>query len=70
MATALPAAASRILADQDAPAATARTPSRQPSLLRRLFDAIAESQMRRAHREIVLGPGRFEALRGPLPPQR
>ena len=67
---------SHILDGGDAPEhasmAPARAPSR-PSLLRRCFDAIAESQLRRAHREIdrVLGPGALErARRGEYPLRR
>jgi hypothetical protein len=59
-------------ARKDRSMATARAPSR-PSLLRRCFDAIAESQMRRAEREIdrVLGPGALErARRGEYPLRR
>jgi hypothetical protein len=52
----------------DAPARAAA----KPSLMRRLFDAIAESQSRRARRELerLLGPGGLEALHGQLPPRR
>ena len=66
---------SHILDGGDAPEAArtvARAPLR-PSLLRRCFDAIAESQLRRAHREIdrVLGPGALErARRGEYPLRR
>lgn len=61
--------------DEDAlddEAAAAAAPS-QPSLMRRLFDAVTESQMRRAQREVdrILGPGsRHRAQRAALPPQR
>ena len=64
--------ASHILDDDDAPAATARASSR-PSLARRFYNALIETQRRRAHREIarVLGPGAFAAaLRTELPPER
>ena len=63
---------SHILDDDDAPAAAALAPS-QPSLMRRLFDAFTEAQMRRAQREVdrILGPGSLHrALRAPLPPER
>jgi len=59
--------ASHILDDDDASAA----PSDKPSPLRRLYDAMIETQSRRAHREIerVLGPGALaRALRTRLPP--
>jgi hypothetical protein len=59
--------ASAILDDEDAPA-TAHAGSRK-SILRRIYDALIESQTRRAHREIdrVLGAGAFRrALRTDL----
>jgi hypothetical protein len=62
---------SHILDDENAPAAPA--PSQKPSLMRRLFDAFTETQMRRAQREVdrILGPRAFQrALRAPLPPER
>ena len=46
----LPAALFRDSHTSDQPALA---PSMRPSLLRRLFDAFTESQMRRAHREIA-----------------
>ena len=55
--------------EDDAPAAA---PARI-SPLRRLYDAVLESQMRRAQREIdrKLGPGALQrAMRAELPPQR
>jgi hypothetical protein len=67
---------SHILDDEDAPAAAAPAPSlapSQPSLMRRLFDAFTEAQMRRAQREVdrILGPGwRYRAQRAALPPER
>jgi len=39
--------------DRVAPGTPALKPSRNPALLYRLFDAIVESQTRRAHREIA-----------------
>ena len=44
----------------------------KPSLMRRLYDAMVESQTRRAEREIerLLGPGALEALHRKLPPRR
>jgi hypothetical protein len=63
---------SHILDDEDAPAAAAPAPS-QPSLMRRLFDAFTEAQMRRAQREVdrILGPGSLHrAQRAALPPAR
>jgi hypothetical protein len=65
--------ASHILDDEDAPAAAAIEPPPGPSLLRRLFDAFTEAQMRRAQREVdrILGPGALHrALRAELPPER
>lgn len=64
MATALPAQilpASEIA--DDTVAATALAP--RPSLMRRLFEAIVESQTKRAEREIarVLGPDGLAQLR-------
>ena len=62
--------ASHIL-DDDAPASAAAPGRISP--LRRLFDAVLESQMRRAQREIdrKLGPGALQrALRTELPPLR
>jgi hypothetical protein len=63
--------ASHILAEDDTPAAAA-VPARV-SLLHRLFDAIFESQMRRAQCEIdrKLGPGALQrAFRSePAPPR-
>jgi hypothetical protein len=47
--------------------------SARPTFLRRFFDALQQSQMRRAQREIdrVLGPGALErAFRAELPPER
>ncbi len=38
--------------DDDAPRSRAHARSAKPSLLRRLYDAILQSQMRRAQREI------------------
>ena len=65
---------SHIIGDDDAPAAAAaHATALKPSLLRRLYDAILESQMRRAQREIgrKLGPGALDrAFRAELPPQR
>ena len=64
--------ASHILDDEDAPAAT-HAQSLKPSLMHRFFDALIESQQRRAQREIdrVLGPGALQrALRADLPPER
>ena len=61
--------ASHIGDDEDAPAAI--IPSR-PSLMRRLYDAVLESQMRRARLEIdrKLGPGTLDrARRAELPPR-
>ena len=73
-------ASSHILDDEDAPAAAALAPSLapslappQPSLMRRLFDAFTEAQMRRAQREVdrILGPGSLHrAHRAELPPER
>ena len=60
---------SHILDDEDAPAAAAPA----PSLMRRLFDAFTEAQMRRAQREVdrILGPGSLHrAQRAALPPER
>jgi hypothetical protein len=65
--------ASHILDDEDAPGAAALAPSQKPSLMRRLFDAFTEAQMRRAQREVdrILGPRAFQrALLAPLPPDR
>jgi hypothetical protein len=62
--------ASHIADDEDAAAAPAL---RRPSFFRRLHDAILESQMRRAQREIdrILGPGALKhASRTELPPDR
>ena len=62
---------SHILDEDDAPA-TAHAPARV-SLLRRVYAAILESQMRRAQREIDrrLGSGALQrAFRTELPPQR
>jgi hypothetical protein len=62
--------------DDDAPAAAALAPSLappQPSLMRRLFDAFTEAQMRRARREVdrILGPGSLHrAHRAELPTER
>ena len=67
---------SHILDNNDAPAAAALAPSLappQPSLMRRLFDAFTEAQMRRARREVdrILGPGSLHrAQRAELPPER
>ena len=74
MATTHALSSSHILTGDDAadtaPAAIASP--RRRTLLRRVYDAILESQMRRAHREIarVLGPRALsEAFRAPLPPE-
>jgi hypothetical protein len=74
MATTHALSSSHILTGDDAadtaPAAIASR--RRRTLLRRVYDAILESQMRRAHREIarVLGPRALsEAFRAPLPPE-
>ena len=64
--------ASHIIDDDDAPATTPAR-SLKPSLLRRFYDALIESQMRRAQREIdrKLGPGAYRrALRVEMPPER
>ena len=62
------------IVDDVAPAArtlapSLHVPSPQPSLMRRLFDAFTESQMRRAQREVdrILGSGSFHRA---LPSQR
>ena len=63
---------SHIIDDEDAPATRAATPVFGPSL-RRFYDALIESQMRRAQREIdrVLGPGALaRALATEMPPER
>ena len=69
------ALSSHILAGDDAPD-TARGQAlaspRRRTLLRRVYDAMLESQARRARREIarVLGPRALaEAFRAPLPPE-
>jgi hypothetical protein len=62
--------ASHIL-DDDAP--SARTSSQRPSLARRFYDAMIQTQQRRAQREIarVLGPRALSAaFRAELPPDR
>jgi hypothetical protein len=59
--------------DEDIAAAPAAPALRRPSFFRRLHDAILESQMRRAQREIdrILGPGALKhASRTELPPDR
>jgi hypothetical protein len=59
--------------DDDAPEAAVAVFSSRHSLLRRIYDAVLESQQRRAHREIarVLGPGALAAaFRAELPPER
>jgi len=64
---------SHIADDDDAPVASMQAASSQPSLMRRLFDAFTESQMRRARREVdrILGAGSFHrAMRAQLPPER
>jgi hypothetical protein len=74
MAHALPAASSDIVSsdiDIEAPAAAVRAPASGPTLMRRVFDAIIETQTRRAQREIdrVLGRGALEtALKRERPP--
>ena len=48
-------------------------PSLKPSLMRRIYDAFTEAQMRRAQREVdrILGAGSFRrAIRAQLPPER
>lgn len=64
---------SSLIDDEDA-ALLRSAPARQrPAVLRRLYDAILRSQMRRAQREIdrVLGPGALERVRrGEWPPER
>jgi hypothetical protein len=60
---------SHIVDDEEAP----RAASHNRSLMRRLFDAFTEAQMRRAQREVdrILGPRSFQrALLAPLPPER
>ena len=67
------ALSSHIADDDDAPVASMQAASSQPSLMRRLFDAFTESQMRRARREVdrILGAGSFHrAMRAQLPPER
>ena len=64
--------ASHILDDDDASPATTRASSR-PSFARRFYNALIETQHRRAQREIarVLGPGVLAAaFRAELPPER
>jgi hypothetical protein len=72
---ALPSSAlsSHIADTDDAPVAATPAASSQPSLLRRLYDAFTESQMRRAQLEVdrILGPGSLHrAFRAELPPER
>jgi hypothetical protein len=58
--------------DDDEPVAAPAT-STEPSLMRRVYDAFAASQMRRAQREVdrILGAGAFHrAVRAELPPER
>jgi hypothetical protein len=64
--------ASHIVDVEDAPAA-AHAPARQRSMLRRLYDAILQSQMRRAQIEIdrKFGSGALTRAFYPgLPPER
>jgi hypothetical protein len=63
---------SHIVDDEDTLFA-ARAPSLRPSLARRVLDALIESQMRRAEREVdrILGPGALHrAFSAELPPER
>jgi hypothetical protein len=67
------ALSSHIADAADAPVAAAPATPLQPSLMRRLFDALTASQMRRAQREVdrILGPGALHrAFRAELPPGR
>ena len=80
MATALPARifpASQALSSagmtgDGAPIAAVPARALKPSLLRRLFDAMVQSQTRRAEREIArfLAPDALAALHRRYPPQR
>lgn len=62
---------SHIIDDEELPATRAATPVFRP-LLRRFYDALIESQMRRAQLELdrKLGPGALARIAGTLTKER